>query len=307
MHAAQAVRGPGRRPAPLSRRCRSGRGRRPPVTVKVPPDSATPPRPADSAAGHPAGTVRPSTCPAAAAPRPRPATGPAAGSRRRSRDVVEGGACRTAGAAPISMLPGADLAALGRVRRGDEQPDLGGRRQGGHSTVPTWVHVAPSPDSSAGDRGAGAGQPEPARRRPRLPVTSVSKLPLQPDAVAGRDHQRRVRRAAAVPALTMIPAFAHSWLVSCWVATPGDHRSVAGQRPVHEVECPIVCGPSVWEVLLLERDSSDISTVRTTVATSASAVLRTDLSFVHSARTAGRSVPAVSAGAGHAPPPVAAA
>ena len=102
---------------------------------------------------------------------------------------------------PVEDPPPSDVDVHRVPGRGGEQPGLRGGRQPGQRGRADPGPVRAVGGVVAGDRVAGPGQPQPARRgRGHLPGQAghvVGEVPLHPHAVASGDHHRRVRRTLA--------------------------------------------------------------------------------------------------------------
>ena len=161
-----------------------------------------------------------------------------------------------------AAIAGAAERVLGHrvARRGSEHAGLDGRRQPGELDRAHLGPVRAVGGVVAGDRVAGASQPQPARMRRRNGTRQPGGIPgevvLHPDPVTARHHHRRVRRALMGAALDDDPrlgplgqaghqaaADLHRALrageVRVLAGERGDARgdgAVPGQRLVHEVE-----------------------------------------------------------------------
>ncbi len=133
------------------------------------------------------------------------------------------------------------------ARGGREQPSLRGSRQTGQ------VHGADSGPVRAvgrvvpGDRAAGAGEPQPARRGggdgPGAPGDVAGEVVLHPDAMTGRDEHGRVRRPGPGAGFDDDPGLGPRLQPGRAGPArqgqrghPGGDAAVPGEWPVREVE-----------------------------------------------------------------------
>ena len=161
-----------------------------------------------------------------------------------------------------AVIAGAAERVLGHrvARRGSEHADLDGRRQPGELDRAHLGPVRAVGGVVAGDRVAGASQPQPARMRRRNGTGHPGGVPgevvLHPDPVTARHHHRRVRRALVGALLDDDPRLGPLHQAGHHVAAADLHRAralrfacspvsevtargegaVPGQRLAHEVE-----------------------------------------------------------------------
>ncbi len=171
----------------------------------------------------------------------------------RPADVIEDGGVLAGGDDPV--FSAAEALGDRLVRRGGgEQPGLDGRRQPGQADGADLGPVRAVGRLVAGDRVAGAGQPQPARGcrgdGARLARRVVGVVVLHPHPVVRGDHHRRVRRSRLGALLDDDPGLGPRHEAGSRAdpgAVPGRDQAgqrgdpdgdaaVPGQRLAHEVE-----------------------------------------------------------------------